>query len=95
MVVFDGIRYRPEDAPARPAPADETPPAPAAEEVPPAGGGLFDPSAHNAPDVLAHLLAADEDERARVLAAEAAGKARKGILEATFPPPGTSGGAAS
>jgi hypothetical protein len=40
----------------------------------------FDPSAHNAPEVHAYLADADEEERMRVLAAEAAGKNRKGIL---------------
>lgn len=41
----------------------------------------FDPSAHNVDDVEAHLDKADADERARVLAAEAAGKKRKTVLE--------------
>lgn len=40
----------------------------------------FDPSAHHAPEVLAYLDGVDEDERARVLAAEAGGKKRKSIL---------------
>ncbi|MBP2583394.1 hypothetical protein J3A78_003872 [Streptomyces sp. PvR006] len=48
---------------------DDEPPAPS-----------FDPGEHTAPDVLAYLADADEDERERVLTAEAAGKARKGIL---------------
>lgn len=51
-----------------------TPPAPAG------GGPAFDPGEHNAPEVLAYLADADEAERERVLAAEAAGKARKGIV---------------
>jgi hypothetical protein len=42
----------------------------------------FDPGEHTVDDVLAHLADADDDERARVLAAEETGKARKGILEA-------------
>ena len=54
-----------------------TPPAPH-----PAGtdSGAFDPGEHTAPEVLAYLADADETERERVLTAEAAGKARKGIL---------------
>ncbi|MFI8254083.1 hypothetical protein [Streptomyces filamentosus] len=49
-------------------PAAPTPPEP------------FDPSEHTAPEVLAYLADADETEVERVLAAEAAGKNRKGIL---------------
>lgn len=44
------------------------------------GPAAFDPGEHNAPEVLAYLESADEAERERVLAAEAAGKARKGIV---------------
>ncbi|MFF0389672.1 hypothetical protein ACFYS8_13415 [Kitasatospora sp. NPDC004615] len=97
MVVVDGIRYRPEDAPALPEPAEESVTAPEQQPDGPDDdeGAAFDPAAHTAPDVLAHLSAANDDERERVLAAEAAGKARKGILEASFLPPGTSGGTAS
>lgn len=40
----------------------------------------FDPSEHTVAEVQDHLDAADDDERERVLAAEAAGKARKSIL---------------
>lgn len=40
----------------------------------------FDPSAHTVVDVNTYLEAADDAERARVLAAEQAGKARLGIL---------------
>ncbi|PBC80117.1 hypothetical protein BX265_4953 [Streptomyces sp. TLI_235] len=63
--------------------------APAGEPEPEAGtpeftdpAAAFDPAAHNADEVLAHLAAADDDERARVLAAEAAdsGKQRKSVL---------------
>jgi hypothetical protein len=43
-------------------------------------GKPFDPGEHNAPEVLEYLQDADEDERERVLAAEAAGRKRKGIL---------------
>ncbi|MCX5587549.1 hypothetical protein [Streptomyces erythrochromogenes] len=41
----------------------------------------FDPAEHTVADVLAYLADADEDERARVLAAEAAGEARATILK--------------
>lgn len=41
----------------------------------------FDPSEHNVDDVLAYLATADDAERARVIEAEAAGKARKSITE--------------
>ncbi|HET6353390.1 hypothetical protein [Streptomyces sp.] len=41
----------------------------------------FDPSEHDVPDVLAHLADADEDEQARVIAAERDGKNRKTITE--------------
>ncbi|MFY9263236.1 MAG: trigger factor [Actinomycetaceae bacterium] len=40
----------------------------------------FDPSAHKVDDVVAYLNDADDAEKARVLAAEKAGKARKTIL---------------
>jgi len=46
----------------------------------PADAEVFDPGEHNAPEVLAYLETADEAERERVLAVEAAGKARKGIV---------------
>jgi hypothetical protein len=50
----------------------------AAADVP----GLFDPSSSDVPGVLAHLdkHAGDDAEVGRVLDAEAAGQARKGIL---------------
>lgn len=41
----------------------------------------FDPSDHGVPEVVAHLEQAEDGERARVIAAESAGKARKTILE--------------
>lgn len=41
----------------------------------------FDPTLHKVDDVIAYLVEADDDERARVIEAEAAGKARKGITE--------------
>lgn len=43
-------------------------------------GKPFDPGEHKAPEVIAYLKDADETERARVLAAEADGQKRKGIL---------------
>jgi hypothetical protein len=49
-----------------------TPPSPAT--------AAFDPGEHSVKDVLAYLDGADEDEAARVVAAETAGKARAGIL---------------
>ncbi|MGW4648047.1 hypothetical protein [Kitasatospora sp. NPDC004289] len=53
----------------------------AAPEPEPAEFTEFDPTAHGVKDVLAYLASLDdEDERARVLAAEAAGQARKGVL---------------
>ncbi|MFF2612686.1 hypothetical protein [Kitasatospora sp. NPDC058046] len=81
MTVIDGIRYRPEDAPARPD-----------EPEPPAPALLFEPGEHTVPEVLAHLAAAGHAERTRVLDAEFADKARKGILDAE---PGGGGGASS
>lgn len=41
----------------------------------------FDPSEHDVPEVLAHLAEADEEEQARVVAAERDGKNRKTITE--------------
>jgi hypothetical protein len=41
---------------------------------------LFDPSEHTVAEVEEYLESADEDERERVLAAEAEGKARKSLL---------------
>lgn len=43
--------------------------------------GRFEPADHNVDDVLEYLDGADPDEFARVVRAEEAGKARKGILE--------------
>lgn len=40
----------------------------------------FDPGEHNVPEVLEHLQHADHAEALRVLDAEAAGKARAGIV---------------
>lgn len=41
---------------------------------------VFDPSDHSIEEVMKYLAEADDDERARVLALETSGKARKGIL---------------
>lgn len=41
--------------------------------------GQFDPSSNNVDDVIAHLEAADDDERQRVLSAESDGKNRSTI----------------
>lgn len=49
------------------------------------GDEPFDPSDHNGPEVIEYLKGADEAERERVLAAEAEGKNRKGILAADLP----------
>jgi hypothetical protein len=54
-------------------PADE------AETTPPLE--LFDPADHTVDEVKAYLESADDDEVDRVLALEADGKARKGLLE--------------
>lgn len=59
-----------------PEPVEEQPPT-----EPPGAAAPFDPAGHNVVDVLAYLADADEDERARVLAAEAAGEARATILK--------------
>ncbi|WKD36508.1 hypothetical protein [Streptomyces xanthophaeus] len=72
-----------------PEPVDEAPavvepdaPAePALEPAPAEAAEAFDPADHNVVDVLAYLADADEDERARVLAAEEAGEARATILK--------------
>lgn len=44
---------------------------------------VYDPSDHNADEVLAYLADAPADEAERVLQAEAAGKARKTVLDST------------
>jgi hypothetical protein len=43
----------------------------------------FDPAAHPVEEVVEHIATADEDEKARVLAAEKASKARKTVLDAS------------
>lgn len=43
--------------------------------------GTFDPAEHNAAEVVAHIEVAPDEEKARVLAAEKATKARKTVLE--------------
>lgn len=56
-------------------------PAPATESPTGVPIQLYDPSAHNADEVVAYLAAATEDEQERVQDAEAAGKKRKSVLE--------------
>ncbi|MEV7959307.1 hypothetical protein ACIO6T_41385 [Streptomyces sp. NPDC087532] len=82
MLTIDGIRYRPEDAARARARQAPTGPLGMAQAEPRTPAEVFDPSEHDVPAVLAYLAEADEDETARVLAAEAAGKNRKTILEA-------------
>ncbi len=62
--------------------AEQQSPPPEAEGDPavPDPVGLFDPGEHTVEEVLAHLATADEDEQARVRAAEADGKARTTIV---------------
>ncbi|MEW2421318.1 hypothetical protein AB0911_12320 [Streptomyces nigra] len=60
-----------------------TPPAQTASQE--AKGGEFDPSEHTGPEVIEYLKTADEDERARVLAAEKASKGRTTVLGADLP----------
>ncbi|MEE6295199.1 hypothetical protein [Georgenia wangjunii] len=48
----------------------------------------LNPSQHNVEEVVAHLEAADPAERARVLAAERSGKARRTVLDAPTEPAG-------
>ncbi|MER5601514.1 hypothetical protein [Streptomyces sp. NPDC002265] len=55
-----------------------TPPAP--DPATTDDGELFDPGEHTAPEVIEYLKTADDEERARVLAVEAEGQKRKGVL---------------
>lgn len=71
----------PEQANEAPEPAAPVEPETTPEPVPTEPAEAFDPSGHTVVDVLAYLADADEDERARVLAAEAAGEARATILK--------------
>lgn len=61
-----------------------TPPAPAPAPANGDGDGAkdepFDPGQHNAPEVIEYLKGAGSEERARVLAIEAEGQKRKGVL---------------
>lgn len=80
MVTIDGVRYRAEDAQRRglePAAGPLT--AKLADPGP--EDDAFDPSSGDVAAVLAHLAEADEAEVVRVLDAEAAGKARKSLVE--------------
>jgi hypothetical protein len=61
---------------------EESAPAEPAIQVP-EGGGEFDPAQYPVSAVLAYLATAAPDEAARVLAAEAAGQNRKGIVGQT------------
>ena len=45
----------------------------------------YDPAAHNVTEVIEYLDSATDEERARVLAAEQAGEARKGVLAYSAP----------
>lgn len=56
-------------------------PVPSRPEPAPDPTGPFDPADHTVAQVNAYLADADEDERARVLAAEAEGRNRRGIVE--------------
>lgn len=94
MVTIGGIRYRPEDAeqlmraraqdaeqpgdPAGAAVLSMRQADPARTPDPP---GPFDPGGHTVAQVLEYLATADETETVRVLAAEAAGQARKSIMK--------------
>ncbi|MDH6435607.1 hypothetical protein M2158_004084 [Streptomyces sp. SAI-144] len=69
-----------EEATANPGEQRNLTPPTAVGDGPKADGKPFDPSEHHAPEVLAYLDGVDEDERARILAAEAGGKKRKSIL---------------
>lgn len=60
------------------APVEPEPEPEQAEE--PDGNEEFDPAAHTVAEVAAYLADADDDEKTRVLAAEQAGQARKGII---------------
>jgi hypothetical protein len=59
----------------------ERPAPPPARPAAPAPAALFNPAEHNAARVIAHLDAADFDERVRVVAAEAEGKNRSTIAK--------------
>lgn len=61
------------------APGDPLPEIPSTEGDP--LPELYDPGAHTVAEVSAYLASADDAERARVIEAEAAGKARKTITE--------------
>lgn len=52
------------------------------EDPGPTVENLFDPSLHNAEEVLKHAAALDAEELEALTRAETAGKARKGVLEA-------------
>lgn len=60
-----------------------TPPAPGPTDGD--DGEPFAPGEHTAPEVIEYLKTADDEERARVLAAEADGQKRKGVLALAQP----------
>lgn len=61
-----------------------TPPAPGPDDRGDGEGDEpFDPGQHTAPEVVEYLKGADGEERARVLAVEAEGQKRKGVLSFT------------
>ncbi|MFE7624631.1 hypothetical protein [Streptomyces sp. NPDC057509] len=81
MLTVDGVRYRPEDVARARAREGAGGVLGMGQADPQAPAEVFDPAAHDVTAVLAYLADADEEETTRVLAAEAAGKARKTILE--------------
>lgn len=72
-------------------PEPSGPDGPAADDEDVHDVGEFDPSADGVTidDVNNHLANADDNEVRRILAAEASGKARKGILEGPYAPDDT------
>lgn len=64
-----------------PAPAPDGPKTESTSDLRDAADEVFDPSGHSVEEVNDHLEQADDGERARVLAAEADGKDRKGIVD--------------
>lgn len=73
------VGYASSESHAAEAEADEL----AAEEVP-----AYNPADHTISEVEAYLEEADDEERARVIAAEEAGKQRKGVLDLATTPEG-------
>lgn len=66
----------------------EHPRAPVCDDEEPSGSGSgFDPAQASVDEVNDYLAGADTNEVQRVLAAEAAGKARKGVLDGPYADP--------